>query len=159
MSQDNYSLVQANFAYWKDDVPSIFMQSFIGQANAIHELVEKSPGFVWRYSSDDVVDMHVAKIFGSKKIIFNMSVWHSLEDLKSFSFTGIHLSAMKQKTDWFDEIRGRGSVLWWIDKSKTPTVEQAKEKLDLLAEKGPTVDAFTFGKLFEPISQNDEVLG
>ena len=66
---------------------------------------------------------------------------------------------MKQRNNWFDEMRGRGSVLWWIEKPKIPTVEEAKEKLDLLAEKGPGVDAFTFGELIEPTNQNDEVLG
>ncbi|MEO8357486.1 MAG: DUF3291 domain-containing protein [Chloroflexota bacterium] len=40
-------------------------------------------------------------------------------------------------------------MLWWIEQSHIPTVEEAKEKLRCLDENGPTADAFTFQVAFD----------
>jgi hypothetical protein len=39
-------------------------------------------------------------------------------------------------------------VLWWIPAGHHPTPEEAKERLALLADRGPTPLAFTFRQRF-----------
>jgi hypothetical protein len=43
--------------------------------------------------------------------------------------------------------------LWWVAEGHAPTVDEAKERLDMLRERGPTPDAFTLRYPFEaPVS-------
>jgi hypothetical protein len=42
------------------------------------------------------------------------------------------------------------SVLWWIPAGAIPTLDEARRRLDLLAERGPTPEAFTFQQRFPP---------
>jgi hypothetical protein len=35
-------------------------------------------------------------------------------------------------------------ALWWVPAGTIPTVAEARDRLELLAGKGPTADAFTF---------------
>jgi hypothetical protein len=39
-------------------------------------------------------------------------------------------------------------TLWWVPKGHIPTIEEGKDKLDIIREFGPTAEAFTFGKKF-----------
>jgi len=41
-------------------------------------------------------------------------------------------------------------ALWWIPAGTTPTVEEAKARLELLDRLGPTPEAFTFREPFPP---------
>ncbi|MCP3428838.1 DUF3291 domain-containing protein, partial [Opacimonas viscosa] len=39
-------------------------------------------------------------------------------------------------------------VMWWIEEGRLPTAEEARLRLSLLQECGPTASAFTFAKMF-----------
>jgi hypothetical protein len=39
-------------------------------------------------------------------------------------------------------------AMWWVPAGHIPTLDEAKEKLDLMAREGPTPLAFTFKKRF-----------
>lgn len=39
-------------------------------------------------------------------------------------------------------------ALWWIPQGHSPSLEEAKEKLELIRLKGPTAQAFTFKERF-----------
>jgi hypothetical protein len=41
-------------------------------------------------------------------------------------------------------------ALWWVPAGATPTVDEAKRRLDALERLGPTVGAFTFTERFPP---------
>jgi hypothetical protein len=47
-------------------------------------------------------------------------------------------------------------TMWWIPAGHTPTLEEAKERIDHLAANGPTEFAFTYGSLFDPPSDQLE---
>ena len=38
-------------------------------------------------------------------------------------------------------------VLWWVPEGHRPTIAEAKARLDLLRELGPTPEAFDFGSV------------
>ena len=47
-------------------------------------------------------------------------------------------------------LAGPSVVLWWLPVGELPTIEVAMERLNLLATRGPTLDAFTFKQRFDP---------
>ena len=54
---------------------------------------------------------------------------------------------MRRRAEWFDKIDFH-LVLWWVQEGHIPTLEEAKEKLELLSKDGPTEKSFTFRKPF-----------
>ena len=49
--------------------------------------------------------------------------------------------------EWFEKIDFH-MVLWWIEHDRRPTVEEAKIRLELLRQNGPTYSAFTLKRPF-----------
>jgi len=39
-------------------------------------------------------------------------------------------------------------VLWWLEVGRLPTVAEAAQRLEMLDERGPTPEAFTFRAVF-----------
>jgi Domain of unknown function (DUF3291) len=53
-----------------------------------------------------------------------------------------------RRKDWFDKFEKPYMALWWVPAGHTPTVAEAKQRLELLSEQGETAEAFTFKKSF-----------
>jgi len=45
---------------------------------------------------------------------------------------------------------GMVSRIWWIPGARLPTVEESRQRLALLARRGPTREAFSFAKPLPP---------
>jgi hypothetical protein len=41
-------------------------------------------------------------------------------------------------------------TMWWVPAGHLPTLDEAKERIEHLAEHGPTPHAFSFHPTFEP---------
>lgn len=54
-----------------------------------------------------------------------------------------HKQIMRRRKEWFDNIDFH-MVLWWIEKDRRPSIEEAKIRLELLKRNGPSYSAFTF---------------
>ena len=63
------------------DDPS--MRDFIDSLDRIHQLADKSEGFIWRLH-DESGNATSIRVFDNPSIIFNLSVWKSLELLQQF---------------------------------------------------------------------------
>ncbi|WP_419536875.1 DUF3291 domain-containing protein [Endozoicomonas sp.] len=142
-----FHLAQVNIAKAKGSMDSPVMKGFVDQLDYINQLAENSPVFVWRLQTEegDATDISA---FEDELIIINMSVWQTYDDLKQYVYSGEHLSALKQKKDWFDKLEGSHLALWWIPAGSIPTVEDAKQALALLDTQGPTEKSFTFARPF-----------
>ena len=81
-------------------------------------------------------------------MIINLTVWESIEALHAFSYGGDHARVYAARKQWFEPLDVPSLALWWIEAGHTPTVEEAKERLELLAEHGPTTAAFHFKRHF-----------
>lgn len=59
------------------------MADFVAQLDTINRLAEASDGFVWRLKGEgnDATSLHP---FDDERVIVNMSVWESLEQLQAF---------------------------------------------------------------------------
>jgi hypothetical protein len=56
---------------------------------------------------------------------------------------------MSRRREWFERMQTY-MVLWWVPAGHQPSVEEAKQRLDLLQAKGASAEAFTFKKPFSP---------
>jgi hypothetical protein len=158
-----YHLAQVNLAYLRAAQDDPLLADFVAQLDEINALAESSPGFVWRYKSDTRVDSD--REFQDVRVLFNMSVWESVEALHSFTYRTNHAKVFAARMKWFEEWKDRvrmvqelgegtpGVGLWWVRAGHIPTPDEAKAKLRLLGSKGPCPDVFTFKQRFHSDGQ------
>ncbi|MFI5317915.1 MAG: DUF3291 domain-containing protein [Myxococcota bacterium] len=147
MSERRFSLAQANVAHMRAPLEDPPMDGFRSQLERINALADRSPGFVWRLQSD-AGDATAIRAFDDPLILFNMSVWESLEGLHAYVYRSDHVQPLRARREWFRPMPGPSLVLWWIPARHTPTVEEARAKLDALRRGGPGPQAFTFRQPF-----------
>jgi hypothetical protein len=148
MEYDGYELVHFNFAIAKQPLDHPEMEGFTRQLDAVNRRAASSRGFVWTPAEGEAGDSIAT--FGHPLVLANMSTWRSAEDLRRFTYEGLHGLALKKRRQWFDAPSGPSYVLWWLPAGQRPNWEEAKRRLDHLAAHGPTVDAFTFQTAFDP---------
>jgi len=144
-----YHLAQVNVAKMLADLNDPVMCGFVQRLEEINLLAESSAGFVWRYQSDEG-DATYLRPYEDKNILFNMSVWESLETLKGYVYNSAHLELLKTKKNWFSKLGGPHMALWWVPKGHIPNVSAGLEKINIIQEKGACREAFIFTKPYSP---------
>lgn len=129
----------------EDDV----MAGFVARLESLNELADTSPGFIWRYQTD-AGDATEVRVFDDEMILFNMSVWASIEDLEAYVYRSNHVEALQKRAEWFERPSRPPLVLWWVEEGHIPSVEEAKQQFDNLWRDGPSAAAFTFKQRFPP---------
>ena len=145
-----YNLAQVNIAKARAPMDDPIMQGFVEQLDSINAIADAAPGFVWRLQTYGMDNATALQPFENPRILINMSVWDSIESLRAYVYSGPHVQVLRDRAQWFEPMTGPILVLWWIKEGHVPTVDEAKERLALLAEKGPTIEAFTFKISFSP---------
>jgi hypothetical protein len=138
-----YHLAQVNTAKMNADLDDPIMSGFVQRLDEINALADGSKGFVWRFQTE-AGNATYLRPFDDRRILFNMSVWETLEDLKDYVYTSKHIELLKSKATWFKKLGEPHLALWWIPKGHIPSVEEALEKLRFVKAKGPSPEAFTF---------------
>jgi hypothetical protein len=123
------------------------MAGFVERLEPLNALADASPGFVWRYQTDEG-DATEVRVFNDELILFNMSVWESVEALENFVYRSDHVEALQKKAEWFERASRATLALWWIEIGHVPSVEEAKDRFDVLWRDGPSAEAFTFRDRF-----------
>ena len=149
MSAEAYQLAQINIARMKFPLDDPSMADFVAQLNEVNALADRSPGFVWRLADDSGGAATDIRAFEDDRILVNMSVWESLEALRAFSYQGRHAKVLRDRGRWFESRTSR-LVMWWVPAGTIPSIEDAKQKLELLESHGSTAEAFTFKDTFPP---------
>lgn len=126
------------------------MAEFRSLFEPINALADDAPGFVWRLTDDEGDDATGIRPYGDM-VIINMSVWESREALWNFAYKSRHLELLRRRTEWFRRTVEARLVLWWIPVGHIPTVEEAMERLAILAKEGAGPSAFTFREPFDPV--------
>ena len=132
----------------KADLDDPIMSGFVQRLGEINNLADNSKGFVWRFQTDEG-DATYLRPYEDKRILFNMSVWETIDDLKNYVYSSKHLELLKSKDSWFLKLGNAHLALWWIEKGNIPTVAEALDKLKLIQANGPSPDVFNFSKLFQ----------
>jgi len=134
-----YILAQLNIATLSFPLDSPELKDFVDNLDLVNSLAEKSEGFIWRLQTDEG-NATAIDAFGPDTII-NMSTWRDVDTLKRFVYKTIHSQFIARRREWFKEIDPH-MVLWWITAGTQPTIEEAVQKLSLLATQGPCKMAF-----------------
>jgi hypothetical protein len=127
------------------------MADFTNNLARVNKLGTEAPGFVWLLTGGDegygATDVAWP---GDPDVLVNMSVWESIEALRDYVFGGEHVPILRRRREFFKTQTEATAVLWWIPAGTTPSVHDAKERLEYLNEHGPSAFAFTFQRPFAP---------
>lgn len=145
-----HHIVQANIAHMRAPLDDPAMAGFVERLEPLNALADTSPGFVWRLQTEEG-DATEIDVFGDELVLFNMSVWESVEALETYVYKSHHVNAVQKRTKWFERPEKSPLVLWWIEAGTLPTIEEGKARLEKLWADGPTAEAFTFRHRFDPV--------
>ena len=143
-----FQLAQVNIGRLKAPIDHPMIKDFADNLDPVNAIAEASPGFVWRLTGDgnNATDLQP---FEDPLIAINMSVWTDIPSLGAFVYRGDHVQIMRRRREWFEHM-DVFMVLWWVPAGHRPTIDEAKARLALLEELGPTREAFTFKTPFPP---------
>jgi heme-degrading monooxygenase HmoA len=145
----NFQLAQLNIARFELPPEHPDNADFVNSLDRVNEIAESQPGFVWRFTGDGNNAMDV-QAFDDPNLVVNMSVWADMDALAAFVYRNEeHLAIMRRRREWFEKIRFH-LVLWWIKEGHIPQLDEAKQRLDILAEQGSSREAFTFKDPYSP---------
>jgi hypothetical protein len=141
--KEMYHLAQVNIARTLAPLGDPLMAGFVAQLDSINAIADASPGFIWRLQTAEG-NATAVRAYEDEDIIFNMSVWESLEALTAYVYASQHRPVMQQRRRWFARFDGPYMALWWVPQGHIPSVEEGRERLEHVRAHGPTPVAFTF---------------
>jgi Domain of unknown function (DUF3291) len=141
-----FNIAEINIALPLAPVDSPLLEEFAAQLDPVNALADRSPGFVWRLQTEDG-NATAIRAFDDDRLIVNMSVWESIEQLADFVYRSDHVAVMRRRREWFERIR-LYMVLWWVPDGHLPSVSEGEARLAQLRSHGPTPFAFTFKQRF-----------
>ena len=145
----DYVIAQVNIGRLVAPLDSPQLADFVSQLDAVNAVADSAPGFVWRLQSDDG-DATSFRVFDDDQILLNMSVWDSIEALHEYVYRSGHVEVLRQRRQWAEPFDGVQSTMWWVRAGELPEPSEAVLRLARLERDGPTADAFTFQRRFEP---------
>jgi Domain of unknown function (DUF3291) len=142
-----YHLAQINVAKAVADLASPVMAGFMSRLSEINTLAESAKGFLWRLQSD-AGDATAIRVFDDPRMLINLSVWETLEDLKNFVYRSLHVELIRDREAWFSRLPEQHQAAWWVPLGHRPSAEEGRERLLSLRKEGPTAAAFTLARPF-----------
>jgi RimJ/RimL family protein N-acetyltransferase len=142
-------IAQVNIARMRGALEGPVMAGFVARLAEINALADGSPGFVWRLQTPEGNATYL-RPYDDDRILFNLSVWKTVEDLRSYVYRTAHAEVLRQRDDWFEKFGAPVVALWWVPPGHRPSIDEAKKRLAHLQEMGPTAFAFTFRNPFPP---------
>jgi len=136
-------VAQINISRMRAQLEDEVMHGFAGRLDEINALADSSPGFVWRLQTDDG-DATALRVFDDPLTLINLSVWSDIQSLRDFVFRSKHRELLLGREQWFLPMDGPRLALWWVEPNHHPDVDEAKTRLDQLANEGSSREVFTF---------------
>ena len=134
-------LAQVNVARLRHPIDHPATAEFVAGLAPVNAVADSSPGFVWRLQTDDG-DATALRVFPDPEVIVNLSVWTSVDALHAFVYRSDHRAFLRRRAEWFDRTTTPAVALWWVPAGHLPDVAEARDRLDFLADHGPTPYAF-----------------
>jgi hypothetical protein len=144
-----HHLAQLNVGRLRAPTDHPLVAEFMEALDPINALAERSPGFVWRFQTEEG-NATAERPFPDDQIVINLSTWESVEALADFVFRTEHVDYLRRRREWFERMDEVITVLWWVPAGHEPTPAEAIERLEHLRAHGPAPDAFTFRRPFAP---------
>jgi hypothetical protein len=153
-------LAQINVGRIRAPLDDAVMADFVGNLERINGLADTSPGFVWRYTTEDADDATGLRPFDDDDLmLINYSVWASREALWNYVYRTAHLEFLRRRREWFDKLDEGVVALWWVPAGHRPGIAEAIDRLDRLRRDGPSPDSFTFREFFDRAAVADATPG
>ncbi len=144
-----HDLAQLNVGRLVAPTDSPIVAEFMAALDAINAVADASPGFEWRFQTDDG-NATAERPFDDDTILVNFSTWSSVDSLADYVYRSVHVDYMRRRREWFAPLDELSVVLWWVPLGHRPSVDEAIDRLEYLRAHGPTPYAFTFRQRFEP---------
>ncbi len=144
-----YNIAQVNIGRILAELDDPVMAGFVNRLDEINALADASPGFVWRLIVEDGNATYL-RPFGDPRMLLNMSVWETAEQLRHFVYKTVHIELLRERHAWFEKLTNVYTALWWLPVGHIPSVDEAKRRLEHLEAHGPTEFAFTFQAIVPP---------
>jgi len=141
-------LAQCNVALARAPLDDAVMAGFVKAIDDVNWLADHSPGFVWR-----LLPQHGHVTFGElegDRVIVTLSVWKDFESLQRYVYRTAHGLFMRQRGRWFLPIGGFTTAMWWVGDGERPELDDGLGRLEHLRGKGPTPQAFSLRRQFDP---------
>lgn len=145
----SYHVAQVNIGRIRAPLEDPIMTGFVTRLDEINALADRSPGFVWRLQTTEGNATYL-RPYADDRIIVNMSVWESIEALRTFAYKSLHAQLLRQRAEWFEKFSGAYMALWWVPVGHFPGIAEAKKRLAHLEHHGPSQFAFTFKAISPP---------
>lgn len=142
----NFELAQLNIAIMLEPLDSPRLADFVANLDRINAIAEASDGFLWRLQTEEG-DATALRPLGEHTLV-NVSVWRDVDSLNRYVYGAAHVDIMRRRREWFERMNEAHTVLWWVPAGHRPSVSEAIARLDLLRQRGPGVEAFTFRQAF-----------
>jgi hypothetical protein len=148
---DAFHLAEFNVSRLRAPLDSPTLKEFADFLDPVNAFAEQSPGFVWRLAAaDGQAAAYLPPVYDDPLVITNLTVWTDLASLRAFAYETVHRYFLQSRRKWFDRAVGRQVVLWWVPAGHLPGLDEAKRRLVLLEERGPSAEAFTFQEAVDP---------
>lgn len=138
----HYHLAEVNVARMVAPLDSPQLAPFVAQLGAVNAEADRAPGFVWR-----LLDASSVRTENDPFVLFNLSVWESVDHLKRYTYSAGHAQVFRSRADWFEKPTKAHLAMWWIPAGHIPTIDEACERLDYRRAHGDTPAAFSFQSL------------
>lgn len=148
-----------NFGLHVDDYESPRVEGFRLREPLNFEAANRAEGFVGRsgYEGEPGPESWGEKVYprfitgsGFADAPSSLSLWSGLEALMAFTYNGVHADALKHARNWNQRQAWPALVLWWVAQGVRPLWADGAERLEQLADHGPSPRAFTFKTAFCP---------
>jgi heme-degrading monooxygenase HmoA len=148
-THQEFYLAQINVALMKAPLTDPVMAEFAAALSEVNTTADQSPGFVWRLQTEtgNATDI---RAYADPKMLVNLSVWQSLEQLKAYVYSSLHGEFFVRRRQWFERYPGEHFAMWWTPAGDLPTVADGQAKLAHLETHGDSPEAFTFARPFPP---------
>lgn len=142
-----HHLAQINVGRLVAPIDDPRIAEFVAQLEPINALAESSPGFVWRLqsSSGNATDIAYSD---DPLVIVNMSVWESVDALRSYVYASQHTKVFRDRARWFEKLDRPHYCLWWVPAGHNPSVAEGRERLEHYQRHGATPYSFWFSQPF-----------
>ncbi|MCP4317443.1 MAG: DUF3291 domain-containing protein [Hyphomicrobiales bacterium] len=134
-------IAEFNIAYRMYEIDDPRFADFVNNLDRVNALAERSKGFVWRLKDDNGTQVNIDTDI-DPKLLPNLSVWESADDLRRFTFNTIHARIFERREEWFPVLEERHFVMWQVPVGHRPTLGEAFAKLDRLNLEGPSDEVF-----------------
>lgn len=144
-----FHLAEYNIARLRAPLDAVENAEFASVLEAVNQIAEVSPGFVWRLKSDDDLSASYVQVYDDPNLIVNYSIWTDMDSLRHFTYRSGHGAYFRRRREWFEEGSSK-IVCWWVPAGEVPGVHEALRRLEMLEKNGPSAAAFTFTESFPP---------